>query len=86
MKKVWPAVLCLFLLCSCGKETDRAEEMQEQYKNLASYETDVRVSVPREDETLSYSLHLSAQGGTVRATVSEPEELAGVGAVLAGRS
>ena len=46
MKKVWPAVLYLLILCSCGKETDRAEAMQEQYKNLASYETDVRVSVP----------------------------------------
>ena len=84
MKRVWPMLLCLLLLCSCGKEIDRAEEMQEQYKNLASYETDVRVSVPREDETLAYALHLSAQGDTVRATVSEPEELAGVGAVLAG--
>ena len=84
MKKVWPAVLCLLLLCSCGKETDRAEEMQEQYKNLASYATDVRVSVPREDETLAYSLHLSAQGDTVRAAVIEPEGLAGVGAVLTG--
>ena len=42
----------LTFLCSCGKEIDRAEAMQEQYKNLASYETDVRVSVPRGDETL----------------------------------
>ena len=84
MKKVWPAVLYLLILCSCGKETDRAEAMQEQYKNLASYETDVRVSVPREDETLVYALHLSAQGDAVRATVSEPEELTGVGAVLEG--
>ena len=31
MKKIWPAVFCLLLLCSCGKETDRAEEVQEQY-------------------------------------------------------
>ena len=84
MKKVWPAVLYLLILCSCGKETDRAEAMQEQYKNLASYETDVRVSVPREDETLVYALHLSTQGDAVRATVSEPEELMGVGAVLEG--
>ena len=84
MKKVWPAVLCLLFLCSCGKEIDRAEAMQEQYKNLASYETDVRVSVPRGDETLVYALHLSAQGDAVRATVSEPEELTGVGAVLEG--
>ena len=83
MKKVWPAVLYLLILCSCGKETDRAEAMQEQYKNLASYETDVRVSVPRE-ETLVYALHLSTQGDAVRATVSEPEELMGVGAVLEG--
>ena len=80
MKKVWPAVLYLLILCSCGKETDRAEAMQEQYKNLASYETDVRVSVPREDETLVYALHLSTQGDAV----SEPEELMGVGAVLEG--
>ena len=84
MKKVWPAVLCLLFLCSCGKEIDRAEAMQEQYKNLASYETDVRVSVPRGDETLVYALHLSAQGDAVRATVSEPEELTGVGAMLEG--
>ena len=84
MKKVWPAVLYLLILCSCGKEIDRAEAMQEQYKNLASYETDVRVSVPRGDETLVYALHLSAQGDAVRATVSEPEELTGVGAVLEG--
>ena len=84
MKKIWPAVLCLLFLCSCGKEIDRAEAMQEQYKNLASYETDVHVSVPRGDETLVYALHLSAQGDAVRATVSEPEELMGVGAVLEG--
>ena len=75
MKKVWPAVLYLLILCSCGKETDRAEAMQEQYKNLASYE---------KDETLVYALHLSTQGDAVRATVSEPEELMGVGAVLEG--
>ena len=84
MKKIWPAVLCLLFLCSCGKEIDRAEAMQEQYKNLASYETDVHVSVPRGDETLVYALHLSAQGDAVRATVSEPEELTGIAATLTG--
>ena len=62
MKKIWPAVLCLLFLCSCGKEIDRAEEVQEQYKNLASYETDVRVSAPREDETLVYALHEQKNG------------------------
>ena len=84
MKKVWPAVLCLLFLCSCGKEIDRAEAMQEQYKNLASYETDVRVSVPREDETLHYTLSLEHSNGETRAAVLAPEELTGVGAVLEG--
>lgn len=84
MKKVWPAVLYLLILCSCGKETDRAEAMQEQYKNLASYETDVRVSVPREDETLHYTLSLEHSNGETRAAVLAPEELTGVGAVLEG--
>ena len=84
MKKIWPVVLCLLILCSCGKETDRAEAMQEQYKNLASYETDVRVSVPREDETLHYTLSLEHSNGETRAAVLAPEELTGVGAVLEG--
>lgn len=84
MKKVWPAVLYLLILCSCGKETDRAEAMQEQYKNLASYETDVRVSVPREDETLHYTFSLEHSNGETRAAVLAPEALAGVGAVLEG--
>ena len=84
MKKIWPAVLCLLILCSCGKEIDRAEAMQEQYKNLASYETDVRVSVPREDETLHYTLSLEHSNGETRAAVLAPEELTGVGAVLEG--
>ena len=84
MKKVWPAVLYLLILCSCGKEIDRAEAMQEQYKNLASYETDVRVSVPRGDETLHYTLSLEHSNGETRAAVLAPEELTGVGAVLEG--
>lgn len=77
-------MLCLLILCSCGKEIDRAEEVQEQYKNLASYETDVRVSVPREDETLHYTLSLEHSNGETRAAVLAPEALAGVGAVLEG--
>ena len=84
MKKVWPAVLCLLFLCSCGKEIDRAEAMQEQYKNLTSYETDVHVSVPRGDETLHYTLSLEHSNGETRAAVLAPEELTGVGAVLEG--
>ena len=84
MKKIWLPLLAVLLLCACGGENDRAEELQEQYQKVSSYETDVRVCVPREDETVAYCLHLSAQGDTVRAEVKEPQELAGVGAVLEG--
>lgn len=84
MKKIWLPLLAVLLLCACGGENDRAEELQEQYQKVSSYETDVRVCVPREDETIAYCLHLSAQGDTVRAEVKEPQELAGVGAVLEG--
>lgn len=84
MKKIWLPLLAVLLLCACGGENDRAEELQEQYQQVSSYETDVRVCVPREDETIAYCLHLSAQGDTVRAEVKEPQELAGVGAVLEG--
>ena len=84
MKKIWLPLLAVLLLCACGGENDRAEELQEQYQQVSSYETDVRVCVPREDETIAYCLHLSAQGDTVRAEVKEPRELAGVGAVLEG--
>ena len=84
MKKIWPALLCLLILCGCGKEYDRAEEVQQRFANLASYDASVRVSIPHEDETIAYTLHLSMQGDTVRAAVSEPEELALVGAVLTG--
>ena len=84
MKKIWLPLLAVLLLCACGGENDRAEELQEQYQQVSSYETDVRVCVLREDETIAYCLHLSAQGDTVRAEVKEPQELAGVGAVLEG--
>ena len=75
MKKIWLPLLAVLLLCACGGENDRAEELQEQYQQVSSYETDVRVCVPREDETIAYCLHLSAQGDTVRAEVKEPQEL-----------
>ena len=84
MKKIWLPLLAVLLLCACGGENDRAEELQERYQQVSSYETDVRVCVPRKDETIAYCLHLSAQGDTVRAEVKEPQELAGVGAVLEG--
>ena len=77
-----PAVL---LLGGCGDETQsRAAELQRRYEALAGYEAEVRVAVPRGDETLRYALRLTAQGETVRAEVTEPELLAGVSARMEG--
>ena len=40
MKKIWLPLLAVLLLCACGGENDRAEELQEQYQQVSSYETD----------------------------------------------
>ena len=63
------------LLAGCGEKTQKsAEDLQARYAQMQGYEAIVETAVPR----------LSAQGDAVRATVSEPEELTGVGAMLEG--
>ncbi len=77
-----PVVL---LLGGCGEETQsRAAELQQRYEALTGYEAEIRVAVPRGDETLRYALHLTAEGETVRAEVMEPELLAGISARMEG--
>ena len=51
---------------------------------MQGYEALVEVSVPREDETLHYTLSLEKSGDSVRAAVIEPEELTGIAATLTG--
>ena len=73
------------LLAGCGEKTQsRAEEWQQRYAQMQSYEALVEVSVPREDETLHYTLSLEKSGDSVRAAVIEPEELTGIAATLTG--
>lgn len=77
--------LLLLLLTGCGRKTqERAAALQQQYALVTGYETQVRAALPREDETLVYTLHLTKDGDTVRAEVLEPEELAGVAAAMTG--
>lgn len=78
-------ILLALLLAGCGEKTQsRAEEWQQRYAQMQSYEALVEVSVPREDETLHYTLSLEKSGDSVRAAVIEPEELTGIAATLTG--
>lgn len=78
-------ILLALLLSGCGEKTQsRAEELQQRYAQMQSYEALVEVSVPREDETLHYTLSLEKSGDSVRAAVIEPEELTGIAATLTG--
>ena len=78
-------ILLALLLAGCGEKTQsRAEEWQQRYAQMQGYEALVEVSVPREDETLHYTLSLEKSGDSVRAAVIEPEELTGIAAPLTG--
>ena len=78
-------ILLALLLAGCGEMTQsRAEEWQQRYAQMQGYEALVEVSVPREDETLHYTLSLEKSGDSVRAAVIEPEELTGIAATLTG--
>ena len=78
-------IVLALLLAGCGEKTQsRAEEWQQRYAQMQGYEALVEVSVPREDETLRYTLSLEKSGDSVRAAVIEPEKLAGIAATLTG--
>ena len=86
MKKrgCWPLIFCL-LLAACGERTQSSvEQWQQRWAQMDGYEAIVEVAVPREDETLRYTLSLTSGNGSVRAAVLAPEELAGVTAVMTG--
>ena len=71
------------LLAGCGEKTQKsAEDLQARYAQMQGYEAIVETAVPREDETLHYTLSLEHSNGETRAAVLAPEELTGVGAVL----
>ena len=73
------------LLAGCGEKTQKsAEDLQTRYAQTQGYEAVVEVAVPREDETLRYTLSLEHSNGETRAAVLAPEALAGISATLAG--
>ena len=73
------------LLAGCGEKTqESAEDLQARYAQTQGYEAVVEVAVPREDETLHYTLSLERSSDETRAAVLAPEALAGISATLAG--
>ena len=73
------------LLAGCREKTqESAEDLQARYAQTQGYEAVVEVAVPREDETLHYTLSLEKSGDSVRAAVIEPKELTGIAATLTG--
>ena len=85
MKKLLFLLFALLLVSGCGEKTQgRAEMLQQRYAALNGYETHLRVVIPREEETLAYTLYLTRSEDCVRAEVEAPAELAGVAATMTG--
>lgn len=88
MKKMllYIATLAL-LLTGCGaEEHGRTAQLQELYGALQGYTAEIRVDIPREEETLRYTLSLKKDGETVEAQVLAPDALRGITARLGGET
>ena len=87
MKRLLAYLLPLtLLLTACGgeAETDRAAEAQRLYAGLQGYAAEVKIDVPREDETLHFTLSLTKDGDEITARVLTPDALKGVTAHIDG--
>ena len=80
MKKIILYFLPLILLLTaCGAaESERAAELQTLYGGLQSYCAEVNIDIPREDETLHYTLSYTKDGQELIVRVLAPELLRGV--------
>ena len=88
MKRIIPYLLALTLLLSaCDDEgADRAAEVQALYAALQGYAAEVRIDIPREDETLRYTLSLTKDGDALSVRVLAPDALRGVTAHIDGEA
>ena len=89
MKKLLAYLLPLTLLCTaCGgdMEIDRVAELQTLYAGLQGYAAEVKIDVPREDETLHDTLSLTKDGDTISVRVLAPDALRGVTAHIDGET
>lgn len=87
MKKLLGYLLPLvLLLTACGADagTDRVSEVQTLYASLRGYAAEVKIDIPREDETLRYTLSLTKNNDALSARVLTPDALKGVTAHIDG--
>lgn len=80
MKKMLLSITALALLLSgCGaQEHDRTVQLQELYGTLQDYTAEIEVDIPRETETLHYTLSLQKDGEEIEAHVLAPDTLKGI--------
>ena len=89
MKKLLVYLLPLILLLTaCGSDAgaDRVTEVQTLYAHLQGYAAEVMVDIPREEETLHYTLSLTKDGDAISARVLAPDALRGVTAHIDGET
>ena len=89
MKKLFGYLLPLtLLLTACGGDagTDRVTEVQTLYATLQGYAAEVTVDIPREDETLHYTLSLTKDDDALSVRVLAPDALKGVTAHVDGET
>ena len=89
MKKLIGYLLPLILLLTaCGDDTgtDRVTEVQALYAALQGYAAGVNVDIPREAETLHYTLSLTKDGDAFSVRVLAPDALKGVTAHIDGET
>ena len=84
-KLLLPLLFSLFLLTACAGETaqERAAALQESLVAMEGWSAEVKVDLPREEETLHYAFSIESEGDEATLTLTEPETLAGVTAHLA---
>lgn len=77
----------VLLLTGCGtKEYDRTVQLQELYGALQGYTAEIQVDIPREAETLHYTLTLKKDAETIEVQVLAPEMLKGIAARIDGET
>ena len=78
----------ILLLTACGgdADVDRVSEAQTLYAALQGYAAEVNVELPREEETLRYTLSLTKDGDALSARVLAPDALRGVTARVDGET
>ena len=85
MKRYLAVFACFsLLLCACGAAQPefRVQNLQHRYTETERMTANVAVSVVCADETASYRLHLEHGADETKITLLEPEEIAGIGAVV----